>query len=239
VTNAGARFYQHVRRHLPLAPACILSLIMTRDRTYKPAAALRTPGKARKPATTHAGHNRLRIIGGRWRGIKIDFPDHAELRPSPDRVRETLFNWLQTIIVDARCLDLFAGSGALGIEALSRGAATAVFVERDAQACQAISATLQRLNATGGSVVNSDALSWLDVAPAAPFNIVFLDPPYAAGLLPQVCEKLISQRWLAPSAMIYLESPASEPLPALPGAWSLYRSRQAGQVSYHLARAPP
>lgn len=197
----------------------------------------RAPGKIGKPVKTHSGENRLRIIGGRWRGIRIEFPDHAELRPSPDRVRETLFNWLQTVILDARCLDLFAGSGALGIEALSRGAAASVFVERDVQAVQSINASLQRLDAVGGAVIRADALSWLEVAPAIPFDIVFLDPPYAAGLLPQVCEKLARNRWLAPSAMIYMESPAAEPLPALPAGWSVHRSRRAGQVGYHLARA--
>lgn len=196
----------------------------------------RSAGKVGKSLKTHSGEHRLRIIGGRWRGMRIEFPDHAELRPSPDRVRETLFNWLQTVILDARCLDLFAGSGALGIEALSRGAAASVFVERDARAVESINASLQRLGAIGGSAIRADALSWLEAAPALPFDIVFLDPPYAAGLLPQVCEKLARNRWLAPSAMIYMESPAGEPLPALPAGWSLHRSRRAGQVGYHLAR---
>jgi 16S rRNA (guanine966-N2)-methyltransferase len=183
-----------------------------------------------------AQQNRLRIIGGQWRGVRISFPDHAELRPSPDRVRETLFNWLQPVILGARCLDLFAGSGALGIEALSRGAAEAVLVERDAQTIKCIQDTVQRLNATAVRVVQADALKYLDAPPDRPFNVVFLDPPYASGVLPQVCDKLANRGWLAPSALIYLEAPSDAPLPAMPQAWVAHRSRQAGQVGYHLLR---
>lgn len=194
-------------------------------------------GGANGDAPTREGkHNRLRIIGGRWRGLRLSFPDHAELRPSPDRVRETLFNWLQPTILGARCLDLFAGSGALGIEALSRGAAEVVFVERDLRVVRSIEDSLRRLQAVGGSVLREDALNYLD-APASPFNVVFLDPPYAAGLLPEVCVKLDRNGWLAASALVYLESPAQDPLPALPPTWAVHRSRQAGQVGYHLLRA--
>ena len=188
------------------------------------------------PVRTHSGQNRVRIIGGRWRSLRIDFPDHAQLRPSPDRVRETLFNWLQQSILGARCLDLFAGSGVLGAEALSRGAAEVVFVERDTRTAQGIEATLQRLGAVGATVLKMDALKYLETPPQ-PFDIIFLDPPYAAGLLPDICAKLAKNRWLAGGALIYLEAPANEPLPALPAAWTMHRSRQAGQVGYHLLRA--
>lgn len=186
----------------------------------------------RAPATNR--QNRLRIIGGRWRGVPISFPDHIELRPSPDRVRETLFNWLAPIILDARCLDLFAGSGALGIEALSRGAAAAVFVERAAKVAQGIQHTLQRLAAQGATVLMADARQYLDARVEQPFDIVFLDPPYSAGLLQEACAKLAANGWLAPSARVYLESPAQDPLPRLPVNWVVQRSRQAGQVGYHL-----
>ena len=169
--------------------------------------------------------------------MRISFPDHPELRPSPDRVRETLFNWLQPVVLESRCLDLFAGSGVLGIEALSRGASEVVLVERDAQAVRSIGDSLQRLQATGATVLQADALRYLDTAPVKPFNVVFLDPPYAAGLLPEVCGKLARNGWLAPSAMIYLEAPASSTLPPLPPAWVMHRSRQAGQVGYHLLRS--
>jgi 16S rRNA (guanine966-N2)-methyltransferase len=197
----------------------ILAAAMTRPRAH--------PGQ----------QNRLRIIGGRWRGLKIEFPDQAELRPSPDRVRETLFNWLQPVILDARCLDLFAGSGALGIEALSRGAAEVVLVERDASTVKSIQTTLKRLDSTAATVVQADALKYLDRPPAKSFNVIFLDPPYASGALPAITDKLARNGWLAPEAMIYMESPSDAPLPAFPPTWAVHRSRQAGQVGYHLLRS--
>jgi 16S rRNA (guanine966-N2)-methyltransferase len=194
-------------------------------------------GNARPRSGGTGQSNRLRIIGGQWRGLRIAFPDHAELRPSPDRVRETLFNWLQPVILDSRCLDLFAGSGVLGIEALSRGAAEVVLVEKDPKTVRSIQDSLQRLGAGGATVLQADALKYLDSPPVTPFTLVFLDPPYAAGLLPEVCGKLARNGWLAPGALIYLEAPASVPLPPLPPTWVVHRSRQAGQVGYHLLRS--
>ena len=179
--------------------------------------------------------NRLRIVGGRWRGTRIDFPAIEAIRPSPDRVRETLFNWLQTRIVGARCLDLFAGSGALGIEALSRGAAEVTFVDREPQVGRHISQTLQRLSATGGTVQVEDAARFLGRTPS-PFDVLFLDPPFASTLLQAAFDKL-PHGWLANDAYIYVECPADVPLPALPVGWTVYRSKQAGQVGYHLLRA--
>lgn len=179
--------------------------------------------------------NRLRIVGGRWRGTRIDFPAIEAIRPSPDRVRETLFNWLQTTILGARCLDLFAGSGALGIEALSRGAAEVTFVDREPQVGRHITQTLQRLNASGATVQVEDAARFLARAPH-PYDVVFLDPPFASTLLRAAFEKL-PQGWLADDAYIYVECPADVPLPALPVGWTVYRSKQAGQVGYHLLRA--
>ena len=179
--------------------------------------------------------NRLRIVGGRWRGMRIDFPAIEAIRPSPDRVRETLFNWLQTQIVGARCLDLFAGSGALGIEALSRGAAEVIFVDREPQIGRHLSQTLQRLGATGGTVQVEDAAAFLNRPPRR-FDIVFLDPPFASALLQTAFARLV-QGWLAPEAHVYVECPADTPLPPLPPGWIVYRSKQAGQVGYHLLRA--
>lgn len=207
----------------------------------------RTPSKNRaagkRPAAAAAGRlpNRLRIVGGRWRGIRIDFPAIEAIRPSPDRVRETLFNWLQTRVVGARCLDLFAGSGALGIEALSRGAAEVTFVDREPHVGRHIKQTLQRLGAGGATVQVEDAARFLGRTPRAldvarPYDIVFLDPPFASALLPLAFEQL-PQGWLAPDAYIYVECPADVPLPPLPSGWSVYRSKQAGQVGYHLLRA--
>jgi 16S rRNA (guanine966-N2)-methyltransferase len=210
---------------------------MTRDRKTHFATDAAAGRKAASATTTRAGRNRVRIIGGRWRSLRIDFPDHAQLRPSPDRVRETLFNWLQQAVVGARCLDLFAGSGVLGAEALSRGAGEVVFVERDARTARGIEATLQRLGAVGAVVCQADALKYLDDPPPQPFDIAFLDPPYASGVLPDICDKLVRHGWLAPGALVYLEAPAHQPLPVLPSTWTTHRSGQAGQVGYHLLRA--
>lgn len=178
--------------------------------------------------------SQVRIIGGRWRGRRIAFPERAQLRPTPDRVRETLFNWLQPVIAGAQCLDLFAGSGALGLEALSRGAARAVMVENDAAVIAALTATVAQLPAPEAEVRARDACDFLAQA-ATPFDVVFLDPPFAADLLPACFAALTRQQWIKPGGLIYIEAPASSPL-ALPAGWVLVRSKSAGQVGYHLAR---
>jgi 16S rRNA (guanine966-N2)-methyltransferase len=177
----------------------------------------------------------LRIIGGRWRGVPIVFPERPELRPTPDRVRETIFNWLQPVIADSRCLDLFAGSGALGFEALSRGAAQVVLVDRDRQIVEQLRATATKLGTHQAECIVSDAQHFLAQTPS-PFDIVFLDPPYASGVLTEICKRL-SEGWLAASALVYLEAPAAAGLPPLPAAWTVHRSKTAGQVGYHLLRA--
>jgi 16S rRNA (guanine966-N2)-methyltransferase len=199
----------------------------------------RVPNKRRAVGKTTAragprAPNQLRIVGGRWRGMRIEFPDIAAIRPSPDRVRETLFNWLQTHIAGARCLDLFAGSGALGIEALSRGASAVTFVDREPQVGRHLTQTLQRLGAAGATVKTEDAVRFLERTPQ-PFDLVFLDPPFASTLLEAVFARL-PQGWLAPEAHIYVECPADVPMPSLSAGWSVYRSKQAGQVGYHLLR---
>jgi 16S rRNA (guanine966-N2)-methyltransferase len=177
----------------------------------------------------------LRIIGGEWRGRKIRFPGVAGLRPTPDRVRETLFNWLAPVIGGSRCLDLFAGSGALGLEALSRGAAAVAFVERDRNAAQQLSETAAALAQGRATVHQADVTTWL-AGPATPFDIVFVDPPYDSGLLPAAMQLLETGGWLAADAFIYLEAPARAGKPAMPTFWSLHRSGRAGAVGYHLAR---
>lgn len=177
--------------------------------------------------------NRLRIIGGRWRGSRIVFPALAAIRPSPDRVRETLFNWLGARIVGARCLDLFAGSGALGLEALSRGASSAVFVERDVTAARELRARLAEWGAQGAKVECTEALGFLAGA-AHTFDMVFIDPPFAAAILPKVAELLEGGGWLAPGALIYIERAARGALPQLPPNWHLAKSKTAGEVGYHL-----
>jgi 16S rRNA (guanine966-N2)-methyltransferase len=185
----------------------------------------------------------VRIIAGRWRGRRLEFPAVPGLRPSPDRIRETLFNWLQGPIVDARCLDLFAGSGACGFEALSRSASEVVLVERDALVLRSLRASAERFGAPLPVIVAGDAFTFLK-APSRPFDLVFLDPPFAAGWLPELCRLLEDRGWLAPRAYVYLESAASEPDVPLPDAWETLRQTRAGDVRAVLARrrgapAPP
>ena len=180
----------------------------------------------------------VRIIAGHLRGSKLPVPDRPGLRPTSDRVRETVFNWLQFELAGTRCLDLFAGSGALGFEALSRGAGEVVFVERDAVSARAIRDTLGQLRCDRGRVEQVDAFAWLERGPPAskPFDVVFLDPPYGEAWLPVLAEKLERVGWLAPAAWIYLEDAAARGEPALPAGWTLLRSKRAGDVGYHLAR---
>jgi 16S rRNA (guanine966-N2)-methyltransferase len=191
----------------------------------------------RRAAAAAGGRLQVRIIGGEWRGRKLHFPQSAGLRPTPDRVRETVFNWLQFELAGARCLDLFAGSGALGIEALSRGAREVVLVERDPASARAIGDMLARLRCDRGHVEQVDALAWLERGPpgSKPFDVVFLDPPYGEAWLPVLAEKLERGGWLAPGAWIYLEDAAARGEPALPSGWTLHRSKRAGDVGYHLA----
>ncbi len=150
-------------------------------------------------------------------------------------MRETLFNWLQPVIAGSRCLDLFAGSGALGLEALSRGAARVVFVDHERKAIEQLRATLSILKAEGADPKLADARRYLKSQVEA-FDVVFLDPPFADESLPEICALLESRGWLAPSAFIYVERPAREGSPPLPEAWILHRTGRAGEVGYHLAR---
>lgn len=180
----------------------------------------------------------IRVIGGAMRGRRWRFPDIPDIRPTPDRVRETLFNWLGTHVVGARCLDLFAGSGALGIESLSRGASRVVFVEQHAAIARALGAVITEWNVQGAEIVRADAFAYLRGA-VQPFDIVFLDPPFSAGLLAPAAALLEERGWLAPNALVYLESAARGARPALPEAWIERKAKQAGEVGYHLfARNP-
>lgn len=177
----------------------------------------------------------LRIIGGRHRGRRLRFPPGVDIRPTPDRVRETLFNWLQPRIAGARVLDLFAGSGVLGLEALSRGAAHATFIEKDRRAAAAIEALVREWRVADASVSCRDAMAWLAAAaPSAAFDVVFLDPPYDAGLLGEASMALSRAGLLAPDARIYVEGRAREPMRGLPDTWQCIRDGRAGEVGYHL-----
>jgi 16S rRNA (guanine966-N2)-methyltransferase len=186
------------------------------------------------------GRNSVRIIGGGWRGRRVNFPDIPGLRPTPDRVRETLFNWLQHDIAGARCLDLFAGSGALGLEALSRGAKELVFVEQAVAASRALTEQVTRLGAGRMAlVVEMGAARYLRT-PAQPpgtrFDIVFVDPPFGRGLLAEYVPMLDSGNWVKPGGLVYLENEKNEGAPALPPGWEMLKSKSAGEVGYHLAR---
>ena len=179
-----------------------------------------------------AKSNQVRIIGGEWRSRRISFPDHAGLRPSADRVRETLFNWLGQELAGQRCLDLFAGSGALGFEALSRGAAAVVMVEKSRSVCEALRSNAGLLAAKNLQVHCADALKFVTAAAAdavARFDLVFLDPPFDSDLLVQAQERIVPL--LRPGARVYVESAAAY-VPS--GGWRILRHGRAGQVHYTL-----
>jgi 16S rRNA (guanine966-N2)-methyltransferase len=184
-------------------------------------------------ARADSAPGRLRIVGGTLRGSRLDVADVAGLRPTPDRVRETLFNWLMPVIEGARCLDLFAGTGALGIEALSRGAAQVDFVETDMQLASLLRENLMRLKQVA-FVHRRDALQFL-AATDARYDIIFLDPPFGAGLWTAAAQALEAHERLQADALIYVESPAQE-IPALPANWQLHREGRAGAVRYALYR---
>ncbi|HEY6892775.1 MAG TPA: 16S rRNA (guanine(966)-N(2))-methyltransferase RsmD [Rhodanobacteraceae bacterium] len=177
---------------------------------------------------------KLRIVAGTLRGSRLVVPDRPGLRPTSDRVRETLFNWLMPVIDGARCLDLYAGTGALGIEAISRGAAACTFVESDRALAAGLRENLARLKVEHARVVDGDALATL-AGKAEPFDLVFLDPPFGADLWDASAERLETRGWLAANAWIYVESPIGAAL-ALPATWALHREGQAGAVRFALYR---
>jgi 16S rRNA (guanine966-N2)-methyltransferase len=181
-----------------------------------------------------AGPGRVRIIGGSLRNSRLEVPDVPGLRPTAERVRETRFNWRAPVIEGMDCLDLCAGTGALGIEALSRGAASVQFVERDARAAQALRANLVRLRADAGRVDVTDAGSFLRPAGRA-HDLVFLDPPFALDLWATLAGQLERGGWLAARAWIYVESPRAV-VPDLPPTWQLHREGHAGEVRFALYR---
>ena len=184
--------------------------------------------------TSHTAPGFVRIVGGRWRGTKLQVLDRPGLRPSSDRVRETLFNWLAPMLPGARVLDLFAGTGALGLEALSRGAAQAVLVEHDRDAAALLRSTLARLQGgEAGQVVQADAMAWLHAQPDGAFDLAFVDPPFDAnlrgGVLPELLPRLAEDGWL------YVEAPASDDDPPPPG-WRLHREGRTRDVRFALYR---
>lgn len=189
-----------------------------------------------KTSPRRQSRNQLRIIGGKWRGRKLDFPSVTGLRPTGDRIRETLFNWLAPGIVGARCLDLFAGSGALGLEALSRGAEEAVLVDSDSHAVEQLRAHCVRLGADNARILQADALRWLEQGPdEAGFDLVFLDPPFQANLLQPTVAGLNDSNCLREDALIYVETDREQAF-AAPGNWQWLKGKSTGQITFALYR---
>ncbi len=181
--------------------------------------------------------SQLRIIGGQWRGRKLSFTAATGLRPTTDRIRETVFNWLAPYILDARCADLFAGSGALGLEALSRGAASCEFVDNAAATTAQIQANLSALQVLGRGRCHTRSASHFVASAEPAFDIVFIDPPFDSELVEPICAQLAQRELLAPMALIYIEMAASEASPHCPGNWSLHREKTAGGVTFRLYAA--
>jgi 16S rRNA (guanine966-N2)-methyltransferase len=182
----------------------------------------------------------VRIISGHWRGRRVPVLPQADIRPTSERVRETLFNWLMPVVENSRCLDLFAGTGALGLEALSRGAAEAWFVDANVRAMDELENVIADFGirgeisaeAGGATVVTSDALRFLERSPE-PFDIVFLDPPFEGIDLENLCT-LLEPGWLRPGSRIYLELSKRNSLPVLPRGWEIVREKTAGDVRFAL-----
>ena len=183
-------------------------------------------------------NNKLRIIGGEWRSRQIVFADAPGLRPTPDRVRETLFNWLQTDVPGSRCLDLYAGSGALGFEAASRGAVQVTLVESNPQTCRQLRDNIGVLAAKQLEVVTAEVERFLQ-KPATSFDLVFLDPPFAQNRVSPACQLLEQQGWLTPYAKIYIEAERQLRLADLPANWRMLKNKTAGQVGYYLFQREP
>lgn len=197
---------------------------------------------SRSSSARRPSRNQLRIIGGKWRGRKLDFPSVEGLRPTGDRIRETLFNWLNPWVEGARCLDLFAGSGALALEALSRGAGRAVMLDADRRVVEQLRSHCQQLGADNAVVLQRDAMQWLvepgsaaEQGQAGGFDLVFLDPPFQAELLDRAARLLTDSGALVEDALIYVERDRRQTF-APPAGWRLLKHKSAGQVNFALYR---
>jgi 16S rRNA (guanine966-N2)-methyltransferase len=188
--------------------------------------------------SSKSASNSLRIIAGEWRSRRLSFPSVDGLRPTADRIRETLFNWLAIQIPGAKCLDLFAGSGAMGLEALSRDADHCTFVELNKAAAQSLKNNLSLLKTAKGQVQQNNALNWLDQqannSEQPGFTVVFLDPPFANNMLQETLDKLAASNCLAAGALIYWEAAKEQAIPQLPASWVMQKHKQTGQVQYGL-----
>jgi len=187
-------------------------------------------------ANKNSQQGRLRIVAGIWRSRHLDIADVPGLRPTSERIRETLFNWLSPSIAGAQCLDLFAGTGALGLEALSRGAESVVFVEKSATAATALRTSIAALEADATTVHEMDAFDFLSTADGGVFDLVFLDPPFADDTLDDLCKLLQKKSILAAGAMVYVEEDRRRPEIELPDEWQVLKIKKAGNVRYSLVK---
>ena len=192
---------------------------------------------AKRSADKNPQPGRLRIVAGNWRSRLLEIADVPGLRPTSMRIRETLFNWLAPRLAGARCLDLFAGTGALGLEALSRGAGHCTFVEKSAKATATLHTNVSNLQASGATVINVNALRYLQQPGGARFDVVFLDPPFAADLQSDLCRLLQEGSKLVDNARIYIEEDRSRPAFELPEQWQVLKTKNAGNVRYSLVDA--
>ncbi|USD65389.1 16S rRNA (guanine(966)-N(2))-methyltransferase RsmD [Vibrio sp. SCSIO 43136] len=186
------------------------------------------------PSQNQKASGFIRIISGLWRGRKLPVHDAEGLRPTTDRVKETLFNWIAADVGYANCLDVFAGSGGLGFEAASRQAKKVTMLEMNPTAYKQLCQNRDQLKADNIDVVNTDALKHLEAQGQADVDLVFLDPPFRQGLLDEAITKLEDNGWLSDNALIYIETEKELALPRLPTQWQLHREKTAGQVSYRL-----
>ena len=198
--------------------------------------------KKRKKNTVNLSRSQMgsvRIIGGEWRGRKLPVLLSDGLRPTSDRVRETVFNWLQFKIAGANCLDVFAGSGALGLEALSRGAKSTTFLECSASVVKQLQENLHCLNINNARVVQGDSLMWLESEQVACFDVIFLDPPFHLDLMQQAVDKVFLNGVVSNEAFgswLYLEQEKTLEWPRLPEGWVCYREKSTSQVRFGLFR---
>lgn len=181
----------------------------------------------------------VRIIGGTHRGRQLTFLPNKGLRPTPDRVRETLFNWLTSYVNNASCLDLFAGSGALALEAISRGAKNAILIDNEVKNIQQLTKIVTTWGLTEkATLLQADSISWLEQVSRKqslkPFDIIFIDPPYSTNYLPIACKALSESGLIADGGLIYVEHPVSIALPSMPPNWQIYKNKKAGQVNFYL-----
>lgn len=189
---------------------------------------------ARKHTNRPTAGGELTIIGGDWRSRKLRFPDAGGVRPTPARTRETLFNWLAHQVPGSHCLDLFSGSGALGLEALSRGAASATLVEHNRALSDALRQNLSLLKSREGRVVMQSVEQFLAQPASTQFDLVFMDPPFRQGWLERLFPLLVDNGWVAPGGWVYTEYESDRASPAAPAGWQLHRQKSAGQVTYCL-----